>query len=65
MVIGDHELDTAESSGPQSLEESGPKGPVLAVADLDAEHLPVPWAVTPVAITTALETTRPRTRPFT
>ena len=41
MVIGDHELDAAEPPSAQPLEEGGPKGPVLGIAHLDAEHLTV------------------------
>ena len=47
VVIGDDELDTAEAPGAQALEKGGPKGPVLGVAHLDAEHLSVPVAGDP------------------
>lgn len=42
MVVADDELDAGEPSGPEALEEAGPEGAVLTVANGDAEDLPVP-----------------------
>ena len=42
MVVGDHQLHAAQAPGAQALEERGPEGVVLAVTDLDTEHLAVP-----------------------
>ena len=43
----------------QAAEEATPEHFVLAVADVDTQDLPAPAAVTPVATTTAIETTCP------
>jgi hypothetical protein len=39
--IGDNQLHTAEPSGPKAAHERRPERTVLAVADVDAQHLSV------------------------
>jgi hypothetical protein len=41
VMIGDHQRHAAQAAGTQPLEERRPEGAVLAVADLDTQHLPV------------------------
>jgi hypothetical protein len=60
--VGDDQLDPAQAAGPQGAQECGPKRAVLGIADLEARALRRPSLVTPVAITTACDTTRWLTR---
>jgi len=64
--VADHQLDPAQAAGLQAAQERGPERPVLAVADPVLSSNPRtsrrPSAVTPVAITTAWDTTRRLTR---
>jgi hypothetical protein len=55
--VGDHEIHTSKTAVLQAGEEAGPEQGVLGVPDVDAEDLTDPSAVTPVAMTTARETT--------
>ena len=61
--VGDHQPHAGQAAGAQRPEERGPERSVLAVAD--RRHPSTsrsPFALTPVAITTARETTWPPTR---
>ena len=60
--IGDDQLDAGEPAGLERAQERGPERAVLAVTDVQAQHLPTAISGHPVAITTARETTRPSTR---
>ena len=55
--VGDHEVHPAESAVLQAREERGPEHGVLAIIHDHTEYLTAPSAVTPLAITTARETT--------
>jgi len=60
--VGDDQLHPAQPACFQAAEERGPEGAVLGVADVEAEDLAAAVGVTPVAITTACDTTRWLTR---
>ena len=55
--VGDDEVHTSEAAVLQAGEEPSPEHRVLAVTNVHAEDLTAPSAVTPVAITTARDTT--------
>jgi hypothetical protein len=59
--VGDDQLHPGQPMGLERPQERGPERAVLAIADVQAQDLAAPSAVTPVAITTARETTRPST----
>ena len=42
MRVGDDQLRAGQAAGAQAAEEAGPERAVLAVADVEPEHLPVP-----------------------
>jgi hypothetical protein len=56
--VADDHLDAVQPTGLQAARDRGPKSAVLAVADVEAEYFQPPAAATPVATTTAWETTR-------
>jgi hypothetical protein len=56
--VGDDQLGAGQPAGLQRAQQRRPERAVLAVADGEAEHLPVPVGGHPGAITTAWETTR-------
>jgi hypothetical protein len=60
--VGDDQLGAAQPAGLQRAEERGPERAVLAVADPQPSTSRCPSAASPVAITTAWETTRRLTR---
>ncbi len=42
MVVGDDQLDTVQSAGLEATQERGPERAVLAVTDVEAQHLAAP-----------------------
>ena len=55
--VADDEAHTRQATRPEAAQERRPERAVLAVADREAQDLPVARSVTPVATTIALDTT--------
>jgi hypothetical protein len=59
--VGDDQLHPGQAAGLERAQERGPERAVLGVANIQPSTFWPPSLVTPVAITTALDTTRPLT----
>ena len=57
VLVRNDQLHAGEASGAQGPQEATPEHLVFGVADVEAQDLSVPSALTPVAMTTALEVT--------
>ena len=64
VVIRDHQADPGQAPLAQAAQELGPERLVFAVSHRAAEHLTFSGLATPVATTTARDTTWPSTRPL-
>jgi hypothetical protein len=63
--IGDDQLDPGQAASDQPAQQRQPAGAILAGGDVEAEDLPVPVGVDPVAMSACTFTTRASSRTLT